>query len=102
MGAGGVMPPPRGYFQAVQARRAPAARGAVAPSSGAECAGALTAPVPAGAHGSPRRAPQEVCRRHDVLIISDEESDPPPLLPPPSCTNWTRLVPPSVLTGHVS
>ena len=26
----------------------------------------------------------------------------PPPLPPPSRTNWTRLVPPSVLTGHVS
>ena len=25
-----------------------------------------------------------------------------PPLPPPSRTNWTRLVPPSVLTGHVS
>jgi hypothetical protein len=24
-----------------------------------------------------------------------------PRLPPPSRTNWTRLVPPSVLTGHV-
>ena len=22
--------------------------------------------------------------------------------PPPSCTDWTRLVPPPVLTGHVS
>ena len=27
---------------------------------------------------------------------------PLPPLPPPSRTNWTRLVPPSVLTGHVS
>ena len=27
---------------------------------------------------------------------------PPPPLPPPSRTNWTSLVPPSVLTGHVS
>ena len=26
----------------------------------------------------------------------------PSPLPPPSRTNWTRLVPPSVLTGHVS
>ena len=26
----------------------------------------------------------------------------PPPLPPPSRTNWTRLVPSSVLTGHVS
>ena len=26
----------------------------------------------------------------------------PPPLPPPSRTNWTRLVPPSVLIGHVS
>jgi hypothetical protein len=26
----------------------------------------------------------------------------PPPPPPPSRTNWTRLVPPSVLTGHVS
>ena len=26
----------------------------------------------------------------------------PPPLPPLSRTNWTRLVPPSVLTGHVS
>jgi len=26
--------------------------------------------------------------------------EPPP--PPPSCTDWTRLVPPPVLTGHVS
>ena len=26
----------------------------------------------------------------------------PPPLPPPSRTNWTRLVPPSVLTRHVS
>jgi len=27
---------------------------------------------------------------------------PPPPLPPPSRTDWTRLVPPSVLTGHVN
>ena len=26
----------------------------------------------------------------------------PPPFPPPSRTNWTRLVPPSVLIGHVS
>jgi hypothetical protein len=26
----------------------------------------------------------------------------PPPVPPPSRTNWTRLVPPPVLTGHVS
>ena len=27
---------------------------------------------------------------------------PPPPSPPPSRTDWTRLVPPPVLTGHVS
>jgi len=38
-----------------------------------------------------------------VLVALDGASAGPPPPPPlPSRTNWTRLVPPSVLTGHVS
>ena len=42
---------------------------------------------------TPRPARGSACRRAHL-------HPPPP--PPPSRTNWTRLVPPSVLTGHVS
>jgi hypothetical protein len=34
------------------------------------------------------------------LVSTEEKAKPPP--PPPSRTDWTRLVPPPVLTGHVS
>jgi hypothetical protein len=40
------------------------------------------------------------CARAWALGASSPPPAPP--LPPPSRTNWTRLVPPSVLTGHVS
>jgi len=37
-----------------------------------------------------------------VYVTAIKRGGAPPPLPPPSRTNWTRLVPPSVLTGHVS
>jgi len=37
------------------------------------------------------------CRPNEVRAATPR----PARLPPPSRTNWTRLVPPSVLTGHV-
>ena len=40
-------------------------------------------------------------RRVAVVAHENRRAHPPPP-PPPSRTNWTRLVPPSVLTGHVS
>ena len=36
------------------------------------------------------------------MLTTSAETNPRAPLPPPSRTNWTRLVPPSVLTGHVS
>ena len=37
-----------------------------------------------------------------VVVWKDAEGARPPPPPPPSRTDWTRLVPPPVLTGHVS
>ena len=40
-------------------------------------------------------------RMMQVSVVPPRASPPPPL-PPPSRTNWTRLIPPSLLTGQVS
>jgi hypothetical protein len=51
-----------------------------------------------------RGGSKQACLFHPGAPVFHEgyKSAPPPPLPPPSRTNWTRLVPPSVLTGHVS
>jgi hypothetical protein len=51
------------------------------------------AAMEAGARGKELEAAAALARAREVEL-------PPP--PPPSRTNWTRLVHPSVLTGHVS
>ena len=47
------------------------------------------------------RARRPATRSDDFSKSSDPEAD-RTTSPPPSRTNWTRLVPPSVLNGHVS
>ena len=53
----------------------------------------------------PRAAPATPAAAHSPLVrLTRACGAPPPPLPPPppSRTDWTRLVPPPVLTGHVS
>ena len=69
-----------------------------APAAGAGGAGG-------DGRGRPGRALVTLGARADlaeghVALNAALRSSPPP--PPPSRTNWTRLVPPPVLTGHVS
>ena len=45
---------------------------------------------------------EEWIGRSDEDIVAATLQEPPPPPPPPSRTKWTRLVHPSVLTGHVS
>jgi len=53
----------------------------------------------------PREVDAEVAKAqrfyHSATVLR-QVANPPPPLPPSSRTNWTRLVPHSVLTGHVS
>ena len=53
-----------------------------------------------GRSGSGAVLPSLLVRLTVMLTRSDQVPPPPP--PPPSRTKWTRLVHPSVLTGHVS
>jgi hypothetical protein len=62
-----------------------------------------------GVAGAPRRSRVTRARRQVVHLQDGQmvvclrgQVAPPPFLPPPSRTDWTRLVPPPVLTGHVS
>jgi len=54
----------------------------------------------AGAAGAQGGQLREAFRERDLMETGLVTLEPPP--PPPSRTNWTRLVPPSVLIGHVS
>jgi len=60
--------------------------------------GAVAGQAGAGAHSRGDQGD----RRGAHAAWSERSSPPPPPPLPPSRTNWTRLVPPSVLTGHVS
>jgi hypothetical protein len=60
----------------------------------------ISVPPDAGEHTAALAALRARPQRPDSLLAELDRSLPP--LPPPSRTNWTRLVPPSVLTGHVS
>jgi len=71
------------------------------------CRGAWLCPGPSAGRGLASRGPRPAavvrdCFFEGMLLALARRGlmrFPPP--PPPSRTNWTRLVPPSVLTGHV-
>jgi hypothetical protein len=78
----------------VQLRPRGAAGGSArpAPRAGGACSGQRTAP-PASARRLPAACRRAARRGYGVRQCGT---------PPPSRTDWTRLVPPPVLTGHVS
>ena len=96
---GGRAPPPVPKLAALDVarqQRAVAARG----GGGAAWGGVAPVMVLRGRGGAAGHdaAAARAARVRDVLLGGDGVSAAPP--PPPSRTNWTRLAPPPVLTGH--
>ena len=74
----------------------------------AGCCDGLKRPGWAPTRGADARARARVLQifyataRIGFFDLIRDQVPPPPFLPPPSRTNWTRLVPTSVLTGHAT
>jgi len=93
----------RGEFSpAGRAPRAAELRGSAAQPPLAQLRGAplFATHTPRGARASPPASGQSMLEIYGSAASPAGVAPPPPL--PPSRTNWTRLVPLPVLTGHVS
>ena len=86
------------------ARPIPPSTAPAPPAAGAGGFRPASAPTLRPLSALPGRRPatqQRVPGGGELAGILQDSPPPSPPLPPPSRTNWTRLVPPSVLTGHV-